>query len=361
MNALSLFDGMSCLQIALNKQGIKYDKYFASEINKPAIKVTQSNYQNTIQLGDIRNASGYDLPRIDIIGCGSPCQGFSSAGNRLQFEDPRSKLFFESVRILKECREKNPDVIFIFENVRMGLKNELIFSKHLGVEPIMINSRLVSAQNRERLYWTNIAAQPSNLFGDMKTTIPQPKDKGLRIRDILEEDVPERYFLSQKVIDRIMKAVNFCNIHKEEDTSATLLESNGRQGNSMLCVRQINPSTESLGKQPYQQNRVYDVDGLAPSLMAQLSTGSNFIAYGDSQDERIFFEDSVMGCLSAGRTDTKTKTKIGERIRRLTPVECERLQTVPDNYTNHVAETHRYAMLGNGWTIDVISYILSYL
>ena len=360
-NVFSAFDGMSCGQIALNRLGIPYKKYFASEIDKPAIKVTQANYPNTIQLGDIRNISGYDLPKIDLFLCGSPCQGFSFAGKRLQFDDPRSQLFFEAVRIFNECKEKNPDIMFLFENVKMGLKNELVFTQYLGVEPILINSKSVSAQNRERLYWTNIRAVPHGLFGGMKTTIPQPKNKGLRIKDILEDNVDSKYYLSEKTTERIIKAVNFCNIHNEEDKSATLLASNGRQWNAMLCVRQLNPSKESNGQQPFQQNRIYDSEGLSHALTSQLSVGSNFIAYGGSQDERVFFENSVMGCLQSGRGDTKTKTLIGERLRRLTPVECERLQTVPDNYTSFVAETNRYKMLGNGWTIDVICHILSYL
>ncbi|MFM6397329.1 MAG: DNA cytosine methyltransferase, partial [Planktothrix sp.] len=147
-----LFDGMSCGQIALNRLGVKYDTYFASEIDSHAIKVTTHNYPSTIQLGDVTEIKGKNLPPIHLLIGGSPCQGFSAAGDQLNFSDPRSKLFFEFVRILKET---NP-TYFLLENVKMKKEYMDIISKELGVQPILINSNLVSAQNRERLYWTNI-------------------------------------------------------------------------------------------------------------------------------------------------------------------------------------------------------------
>ena len=148
MNVLSLFDGMSCGQIALNRANIPYDNYYASEIDKHAIKVTQHNYPETIQLGDVTEIKSSDLPQIGLLIGGSPCQGFSFAGKQLNFEDPRSKLFFEFVRLLKECKPK----FFLLENVKMKKEYQNVISEHLGVEPIEINSALVSAQNRKRLY-----------------------------------------------------------------------------------------------------------------------------------------------------------------------------------------------------------------
>lgn len=152
MNVLSLFDGMSCGQIALNRAGIKYDNYFASEIDKYAIKVTMANYPNTIQLGSVVDIKSTDLPKIDLLIGGSPCQGFSFSGKQLNFDDPRSRLFFEFVRLLKECKPK----YFLLENVRMKKEYIDIINKYLGVQAIEINSSLLSAQNRKRLYWTNI-------------------------------------------------------------------------------------------------------------------------------------------------------------------------------------------------------------
>ena len=149
INVLSLFDGMSCGQQALERLGIKVDKYYASEINPYAISVTQYNYPDTIQLGDIREIKGKDLGHIDLLVGGSPCQGFSfSQRNRLNFDDPRSALFFEYVRVLNECREINPDIFFLLENVRMSNKSKDVITKYMGVEPININSALVSAQSR---------------------------------------------------------------------------------------------------------------------------------------------------------------------------------------------------------------------
>ncbi len=169
MNVLSLFDGMSCGQIALNRAGIRYDNYFASEIDKHAIKVTQHNYPNTVQLGDVTQVSADELPKIDLLIGGSPCQGFSFAGEELNFSDPRSKLFFEFARLLKECKPK----YFLLENVVMKKEFQDVISKALGVEPLLINSSLVSAQNRKRLYWTNIP------------DVTVPEDKGIMLKDIV--------------------------------------------------------------------------------------------------------------------------------------------------------------------------------
>lgn len=171
MNTLSLFDGMSCGQIALNKAGIKYTNYYAAEIDKWAIKVAKHNYPNTIHLGDVCQVSASQLPKIDLLIGGSPCQGFSMAGKQLNFDDPRSKLFFEFLRLYKECKPK----YFFLENVKMKKESEQIISDFLGVEPIEINSALVSATARRRLYWTNIP------------NITQPVDKGIILKDVIED------------------------------------------------------------------------------------------------------------------------------------------------------------------------------
>lgn len=168
MNVLSLFDGMSCGQLALWKSEIKIDKYYASEIDKHAIKVTQHNFPDTIQLGDINRWMEWDIDyaSIDLLLAGSPCQGFSFAGKGLAFDDPRSKLFFVFVKIYDHIKTLNPNVKFLLENVRMKHEHELAISQYMGIEPIIINSALVSAQNRVRLYWTNIHTKQDGLFGD---------------------------------------------------------------------------------------------------------------------------------------------------------------------------------------------------
>jgi len=248
MNVLSLFDGMSCGQIALERAGIEVDAYFASEVDKYAISVARKNYPNTIHLGDVCDVDSKQLPKIDLLIGGSPCQGFSFAGKQLAFDDPRSRLFFEYVRLLKECKPK----YFLLENVRMKKESQDVISKYLGVEPVKINSDLFVSQNRERYYWTNIPIK----------------------------ELPKRPTWSSKY---------------------------------------------------FQWRRTYfreNKSGVCPCLTANMGTGGHNVPLKSK--------------------DLKEK---------LTPLECERLQTVPDNYTKSVSNSQRYKMIGNGWTVDVIAHI----
>ena len=190
MNILSLFDGMSCGRLALDRLGIKVDKYYASEIDKYAIQVSSANYPDIIQIGDVCDVKGEDYPDIDLVLAGSPCQGFSFAGNQLAFDDPRSALFFEFVRILKEVKPK----YFLLENVKMKKEFLDVISEQVGVEPILINSALVSAQNRLRYYWTNIPG------------VEQPEDRGIVLRDILETEPDKKYDISEAKVDRVLNA-----------------------------------------------------------------------------------------------------------------------------------------------------------
>lgn len=275
MNILSLFDGISCGQIALNKAGVKYNKYFASEIDKHSIEVTQHNYPDTIQLGDITQWKSWNLPKIDLLIGGSPCQGFSFAGKQLNFNDPRSKLFFEFVEVLKYYKPK----YFLLENVKMKKESQDTITKMLGVKPIEINSALVSAQNRRRLYWTNISG------------IEQPEDKKILLDSILEKDH------------------NILKKYKVNKTSSRIKMWEGKCKN----ITHENKSSCVVTKQDR-----WNSQGL------------------------IAFEDFC---------------------RFLTPVENERLQTIPDNYTNvnGITDKQRDFMIGNGWTVDVIKHIFSYI
>lgn len=356
LRVLSLFDGMSCGQQALERIGVNVLEYYASEIDKHAIAVTMHNYPHTKQLGSVVDVDGYKLPKIDLLIGGSPCQSFSFAGKRkgmstkceteiltlehylelknegYEFEE-QSYLFWEYMRLLNEVKPK----YFLLENVMMGEKWEKVLSKAIGVKPIEINSALVSAQNRRRLYWTNIGMQPMGLFGDLESIIPQPKDKGILLKDILESEVDIKYYLSQQRIETMLKSERSVPYVDEETKKFNCLLAGYNKiptdGQYVVqkdnLVMQLNPSTESGGKQPYQQNRIYDTDGISPALMAQMSCGTHAIKH-----ER--------------------------KIRRLTPLECERLQTVKDGYTSVASDSQRYRMLGNGWTVDVIAHILSY-
>ncbi len=308
MNVLSLFDGMSCGQIALERAGIKVDNYFASEIDKYAMKVTQKNYPNTIQLGDVSWSNSWDLPKIDVLIGGSPCQGFSFAGKQLNFEDERSKLFFEFIRLLKEIEPK----YFLLENVCMKKEYQDVITEYLGVEPIKINSSLVSAQNRYRLYWTNI---PS---------LKQPKDKGIIIKDIMLEKTNEYVKASKK------------GRYKKFHNKSSCLTGGGNSGGNHSDM---------------------DLFGIAKNRCFQI--GEAIGINGHDLLKRIYADYGkapTVTCITGG--NQYSKIAVDDYVwRRLTPVECERLQTVPDNYTEGVSNSQRYKMLGNGWTVDVITYI----
>lgn len=360
MKVLSLFDGMSCGQIALKELGIKIDTYYASEVDKFAIAQTMLNFPDTIQLGDVRNIDARKLGRIDLLIGGSPCQSFSFAGKRAGMSTKQNEeiytlerylelkragfefqgesyLFWEYIRILREIRENNQDVYFLLENVEMGNKWEGVLSEAIGIRGVHINSALVSAQNRRRIYWTNIKTRKEGLFGDVFTDIPQPSDKGLLLHDIIEKNVSKKYFVSPTALKNLIKhkyaqkdkgygfginppfmneksnAVtvggkmiqdliiqrsrghNEGNIFKHK--APTLTSHSWENNNNMLCISsnqlhatvlvgkstpmvaamgkggghvpmvvQINPSKESGGKQPYQQNRIYSVKGKCPAL-----------------------------------------------------------------------------------------------
>ena len=326
MNVLSLFDGMSCGQLALQRAGIQVENYFAAEIDKYAIKVTQANFPQTVQLGDVTAIDPDSLPDIDLLIGGSPCQGFSFAGKQLNFDDPRSKLFWEYVRLLKALKPK----YFLLENVKMKKESMDVITEALGVEPVAINSRLFSAQNRPRIYWTNIPF-------DVPT-----EDKGIVLRDILEPEVEEKYYAGKKLRESYMggnqlnpKYKSQCNtIYPTDGKFATLCA--GTHGYSFGYVPAPSPDglilvgDAGISDKYSYVNRVYHPDGKGPSLVS-----------------------SDGGHLQPKISDNTTT------YRKLTPLECERLQTVPEGYTDKgISDTQRYKMLGNGWTVDVVSHIM---
>jgi len=387
MNVLSLFNGMGCIWLALDKLGIPVEKRYSSEIDKYATIVNNANYPDTIQLGDIRNVHAKNLEKIDLIVGGSPCQGFSFAGKGLNFDDPRSALFFEFVRLLKECRELNPDVLFLLENVKMKHEHEIVISKYLNVAPITINSALVSAQNRVRLYWTNIYNKPYGMFGDMFCDIPQPADKGILLKDILQppNEVDEKYYLSEKGLSGMInhKERNKENgngfgvqyLDENKDKSNTLLQRYYKDcKDNALCVSGGNHSDMDLicvamrgrgenNEQQLEENKTGKTNSLTSVQKDNLLITKNYVQWdgvGFDQDNRAYFEDGKSGTLDVKPNRQKTLLN-NSRIRRLTPIEAERLQCVPDNYTAFVSDSQRYKMLGNGWTIDVIAWILSFM
>ena len=316
---LSLFDGMSCGQIALNRAGISYGKYYASEIDKHAIKVTQHNYPNTIQLGSVTDIKGTDLPQVDLLIGGSPCHGFSFAGKQLNFDDPRSKLFFEFVRLKNEC---NP-TYFLLENVKMKKEYEDIITEYLGVKPIAINSELFSAQDRKRIYWTNI---------NFKAL---PTENKLTVEDILEDEVDVKYYIEPK------RSVVICE-NEVKKRKIAFIGSNS-QGNRIYNIhgKSVCLCGESGGLGA--KTGLYALPCLTPDRLEKRQNGRRF-----KPSNSKFYTLTAMD---------KHGILTDNFIRKLTPIECERLQTVPDNYTKIASDNQRYRMLGNGWTVDVIAHI----
>jgi DNA (cytosine-5)-methyltransferase 3A len=285
MNVLSLFDGMSCGQIALNRLNIHYDKYYASEIDKNAIKVTQHNYPNTIQVGDVTKLRGGDFPKIDLLIGGSPCQDFSSLKfERKELQGDKSKLFYEYLRILKETNPK----YFLLENVKMKEKSKLDLDNFLGVKGILINSNNFTAQNRDRYYWTNIP---------------------------LEKIVTKQYYIDNILLENVDKKY-YCKEHQiKHYDSCRYLQS----GNTVEVIDFYNKSIK------YNK-----ANCITPHSFRCDRSATNIV-------------------------------KMKNGLRKLTENECEILQGVPIDYTNGVASSKRYHLLGNGWTVDVIAHIFSFI
>lgn len=285
MEVLSLFDGLSCGQIALERVGIKINNYYASEIKPHAIKVVQKNYPNTVQLGDVCKIDTAKLPKIDLLIGGSPCQDLSR-GNAIRdgLNGLKSGLFYEYVRIYKDLKKNNPDIKFLLENVIMSDADYLIISNIMGTEPVRINSSLVSAQLRDRLYWTNIGPGWFDLFGARKCIISMPKDKKINLQSILETGYTDRY------------------------KSRALLESDSR---------------------PLKDN------------------AKMWHRYKDTGFTTVVFDDPGLDH--------------NKGLRYFSQLELERLQTVPEGYTNCVNRNEAASLLGDGWTVDVIAHIFSHI
>lgn len=318
LTVLSLFDGISCGKVALKRAEINVDAYYASEVNETSIGISSYNHDDIIQIGDVTKVDTNVLPTIDLLIGGSPCQNFSFSGTGkgattvngieiisleqymelkkqgFQFEG-QSYLFWEYVRILKDIKPK----YFLLENVKMAKKWEKVITDTLGVEPIMINSNLLSAQNRPRLYWTNIPG------------VKQPVDKGLFIKDVLDDEYTNKEVLSQKIIDRYQSV------------------------ESSYCVGTTKPEFRTIGQRDW-----------------------------------VFGDDNKMGYLVA--TDYKQPKQVLHNgiVRKISPVEAERFQTLDDSYTQFgkfgdvikpISHTKRFESIGNGWTVDVIAHILSFL
>ena len=308
INVLSLFDGISCGQVALERAGIPVGTYYASEIDSYAIEITQKNYPNTIQLGDVTQIDFTQFKgKIDLIMGGSPCQDLSIAGKRAGLQGERSGLFYKFVEALSVIKPR----YFLFENVAsMKQEEKKIISEYLQAEPILINSSLVSAQDRKRLYWTNIP------------NITQPEDKHIYLEDIVEPDA---------LIDR--------------DKSHAILASISRTTHREYFKR-------NQGQLVYIAIMLSNIYGGFQEKKPRVKIDKSFCirtARGGGHIPSLIIE---------GKTKEISLENFKQCIRKVTPLECERLQTLPDNYTEGISNTQRYKCIGNGWTVDVIAHIL---
>lgn len=296
-DVLSLCDGISTTQLSLQMAGVDYDNYYASEINKYPIKVAKANFPETIHVGDLFNISGHDYKSVDLVLAGFPCQSFSLAGKELNFHDPRGKIFFECVRILNEVREHNPNVKFLFENVKMKKEFQDVISKHIGCQPIFLNSNLVSAQNRGRNYWTNI-----NI-----TSIPE--DEGVLLQDIVDESIA----LTEK------SQCILSTIYKENVKS---MIKRGKKG-LYVAVAKRGKNEDGVIKQSVEVN-----------------------PYGKGNCLTTVQKDSMLGLVQGDDF----------YYRKFTVEECEKLQTLPVGFTACLSDTQRYKAIGEGWTAKMIAH-----
>ena len=392
MNVLSLFDGMSCCRLALEKLDVSVEKYYASEIDKYAIEVTQANYPDTEQLGDVTAWQTWDLDwaSIDLVTGGFPCQAWSLAGKQLGDKDERGKLFWTMLDVMAKVMEHNPKAFYLMENVKMKKEFESYITYHTeqalpNVYKYLINSALVSAQSRQRYYWTNIPG------------VEQPEDRGIVLRDILETE-PENFTkMSDKFAERQKGKKCLIDLTKEKASNLSAMEyvKNGRQGDYLACDYSGKPKQVGgafRGRAYDKDGKRMDKDGVSVAnkttqmLELRKDDKSNAITtvYKDSvvvstkpnqinpskkasgkqpyMQERVFHKEGKSHALTR---EFASRTHIGETNeltwRKLTALECERLQTVPDNYTAGVSNTQRYKMLGNGWTVDVIAHIFTFM
>lgn len=337
MNVLSLFDGISCGQVALKRAGVNVTSYHASEIDKYAMTITQANHPDTIQLGDMTKWREWDIDfsKIDVLFAGFPCQAWSIAGNQGGDNDPRGALVHDLLDIWKEIKKQNPNLKFLFENVKMKKEFTNYLNDLFGCDAILINSALFSAQNRQRLYWTNIEQ------GEL------PEDKGIVLKDILESVITDRdksYCLDanyykgtnfNQYITKSRRQIVFDYIEKERSDKILKLASMSAIDRKYHVKNKIEPGEIEL--------KVNKDDFVYTTHLGQ-------------NGKLTKAKCATLVCAS-------TASCIGElegsyRIRKLTPIEAERCQTLPDGYTDHVSNTQRYKAIGNGWTVDTVAYLV---
>ena len=425
---------MSCGQIALRELAMPVERYYASEIDKHAIQQTKLNFPGTIQLGDVEKWREWDIKweEIDLLLAGSPCQGFSLAGKMLGHDDPRSRLFWVFDDIRKHLLSCNPKALWMLENVRMKAEHEALINDALDLQPVVINSALVSAQNRVRLYWTNIRVRQEGLWGDLHTDIPQPHNLGIRIQDILDNEVDDKYYIKSGVFGQDVRGKDrplrvggglstdakhswdvikldkqlrpktqqekascltagghsggnhsdmdiieirdpwLCkNLRRGEEKACSLLSCShkGYRANGMTIVLAVG-SLRFFGETEFRRMKTMK----SPCLNAQSREDGNNqavveLAVGTWRTHKVDGGFREMACDKSPCIPARARNdgsgqpclRMDRVLRRLTPKECARLQTIPEWYKWGCSDTQAYKMLGNGWTVEVIKHILSHI
>ena len=351
-SALSLFNGISGLHLALDKAQINVEQVYYSEIDKFANKVTEQQYPNDIALGDVTKWKEWDIDwsSVDLVSAGFPCQAWSVAGKQLGDKDERGMLFWTTLDIIKTVLEHNPKAKFLMENVKMKKDFEEYITHHtteaLGyVEKTLINSALVSAQNRNRYYWTNFE-------------VAQPEDRGILLKDIvegdhidlyneLENDIRNDKVVSEQKLNGISQTMTRAlNNGKNPDQKAHSLTACAYKGMGTNGMTNVLINDNVVVRATVQANAEHTYNGKVPTLTAAMGVGGGNVP--------LLTDNETASQYKGKYIDKNDRLK----YRKLTPLECERLQTVPDNWTECLSNTQRYKSLGNGWTIDVIVHIL---
>jgi len=344
MNVVSLFNGMGTLRQALVDMNVKVGKYYSSEIKPYAIELQQHHFKDVIQVGDINNWREWDIDwkTIDLIGSGSPCQDLSQAGSRTGINGSKSNLFFVFVEILNHCKNLNPNVKFLQENVGSApLEDVGIMSRALGVYPVRINSKLVVGALRDRYYWTDIRTKPFGMFDDLQSDIPQPRDRKIMFKDILTDGVTNR-----KKANALL-ASDHKHLINNEEKQQIYIEKRGAKGKQVPNIVYLD---EGVLKVKTNTVKGYDVVTENDCLN---------LAFPSSETRRGRVTKGKAPCLLKGNEPLYTWN--GATLRTLNKTELCRLQGFPDNYCDILTRNKSASLLGDGWTLPIIIHILSFM
>jgi DNA-cytosine methyltransferase len=373
MRVVSLFNGMNTGRQALENVGIKVEKYYSSEIKPYAIELTQHHFPDTIQVGDVTKWREWDIDwkSIDLVLSGSPCQDLSTAGKRAGINGKKSSLFFTFVDILNHIKSLNPKVLFLQENVGSASKLDVgIMSRALGVYPVRINSSLVTAQLRDRYYWSNIRTKEDGMFGDIVTDIPQPKDRGIMFKDIITDGYVERVkslallesesraCTSQESIKK-RASKDFINMIYVENDKHTCLNTGSGKGGTQKYLKHRNETTGMI-------TLIYEVNNEL-RCKTNTSKGYDVVTENDCLDLSFPTSTTRRGRVTKGKSPCLMESsnnlysyKDG-LVRTVNKVEMCRLQGFPDNYCDILSTAKAGSLLGDGWTLPIIEHIFKFI